>query len=583
MTSKTQELTAASRHGQDHSKGPEDVVVHSSGLADGSDSADEDAQDGVRQVEAIASTWSTRTIVVTYILIWVVYFVMLMQQATAAALNPYVTSAFQSHSLTPTVTILASVIGGCCNLTVAKILDIFGRPVGYAMSLLVATVGLIMMAATNSVEMYAAAQVFWTVGTNALLYTVNIFVSDTTSLHNRSLMTGLTASPNIITIWLGGPISEAFLSGPGWQWAFGTFCVMVPVLCLPLLAVIVLTLNKAKKQEITAAKPRVRTAWGSFVHYAREFDLVGLLLVTAGLAMFLLPFNLYAYQPQQWRSPLIICLLVFGFVLLIAFALWEAYLAPVKFIPVSLLLDRNMAGGCVLGAVLFMSYFCWASLFGSFLQVVNNLTITEASYVVQIYGLGGSLFSIATGLVIRYTGRYKPVTLYGGIPIYALFMGLMIHFRRADQDIGYIIMCQVFISMGAGVLMSTPQIAAMSSGKHQHIAVIVAIVSMFASIGGAIGGVVAGAIWQDVYLKKLMEYLPPAEQVNLVNIFSDLNTQLSYPVGSPARTAIQRAYGDAQAMLLTAGTAVWAIAFVAVLFWRNTDLRTLKQVKGNVI
>ncbi|KAK4062978.1 hypothetical protein Trihar35433_8773 [Trichoderma harzianum] len=544
----------------------------------------QDAQAGVQGVEAIAIVWSKTSLVIIYMLIWIVYFVVLMQQGTEAALNPFVTSAFQQHSLTPTVGILASVIGGVCNLTVAKILDIFGRPQGYAMSLVITTIGLIMMAATTNVEMYAAAQVFWTVGNNALLYTVNIFVADTTRLHNRGLMTALTSSPNIITTWLGGPISTAFLNGPGWRWCFGAFSIIVPVLCLPLFCMLMFNYFKAKKQGIvTSKRTKSNSSLQQFLYYCREFDAIGLLLLTAGLALFLLPFNLYALQPLGWRSPLIICLLVFGFLLIVAFALWERFFAPVTFIPYSLLLDRNMIGACMLGMVLFISFFCWNSFFSSFLQVVNDLNVTEASYVVQIYGLGSSLFSIATGVVIRYTGRFKAITLYGAIPLYTLFMGLMIYFRRPDMNVGYIIMCQIFISVAAGVVIITSQMAAMTAASHQYIAVVMAILSMFSSIGGAVGLTIAGAIWEAVFPIKLAEYLPPDEQANLINIYSMLEVQLSYPVGTPTRIAIQRAYGDAQLMMLVAGTAIWAVGFVGVALWRNNNIKNIQQVIGQVI
>lgn len=550
---------------------------------DEEEAVDKGAQAGVRQVEAIATVWSKTSLVVAYVLIWIVYFVVLMQQGAAAALTPFVTSAFQEHSLTPTVGIISSVIGGVCNLTVAKILDVFGRPQGYAMSLFITTIGLIMMAATTNVEMYAAAEVFWTVGNNSLLYTVNIFVADTTGLRNRGLMTALTSSANIITIWLGGPISQAFLEGPGWSWCFGAFSIIVPVMCLPLFVLLMFNYFKAKNLGVITIKKSTTTAWQSFLHHCREFDAIGLLLLTAGLALFLLPFNLYALQPLGWKSPLIICLLVFGVVLVVAFAVWERFFAPITFIPYSLLLDRNMIGSCALSTVLFISFFCWNSFFSSFLQVVNDLDVTKASYVVQIYGLMGSLSSIAAGVAIRYTGRFKAITLYFAIPIYTLFMGLMIYFRKPDMSIGYIVMCQIFISFAGGIIIITPQIAAMSSSSHQHIAVVMAILSMFSSVGGAIGLTVAGAIWQSIFPVKLAEYLPVEEQSNLLSIYAMLDVQLSYPVGSPARMAIQHAYGDAQSMMLVAGTAVWVGGFIAVALWRNTDVKNLKQVKGQVI
>ncbi|KAM0324349.1 hypothetical protein ACHAQA_008130 [Verticillium albo-atrum] len=545
---------------------------------------DEEAQAGVRDIEAIATVWSKSTLITAYVLIWIVYFVMLMQQASSVALTPWVTSAFQLHSLTPTVGIISYIVGGVCNLTVAKILDVFGRPQGYAAALLITMIGIIMMAATNSVEMYAAAQAFWTVGNNALLFSVNILVADTSSLRNRGLMTALTASPNIITTWLGGPISEAFLAGPGWRWCYGMFSIMVPILCAPLLGLLVFNYIKAKKHGVVSEKKGTRSPLASFVFYAREFDAVALLLLTAGLAMFLLSFNLYGLQALGWRSPLIICLLVFGIALIVTFAIWEKFWAPVTFIPYSLLLDRNVIGACFLGTVLFISFFCWNSLFSSYLMVVHDLSVTEASYVYQIYGLGSSLFTIATGLFIRYTGHFKAITLYGAIPVYILFMGLMIHFRDSSSaNIGYIIMCQIFLSAAAGVIIITSQISAMSATSHQHIAVVMAILSMFSSIGGAVGGTIAGTIWQSIFPVKLAEYLPAEDLPELFNIYAMLEVQLSYPIGSPARIAIQRAYADAQSMMLTGGTAIWVLALVAVAFWRNTDVRTTKQVNGLVI
>jgi hypothetical protein len=123
----------------------------------------------------------------------------------------------------------------------------------------------------------------------------------------------------------------------------------------------------------------------------------------------------------------------------------------------------------------------------------------------------------------------------------------------------------------------------MSSASHQHIAAVVAVLSMFSSVGGAIGATVSGVIWQDIFPKKLLEYLPLEDQANFLMIYGSIDVQISYPIGSPTRIAIQRAYANAQEMMLTAGTAVWVLGFIGVAIWRNTDVRTLKQVRGNVI
>ncbi|KAJ0270802.1 hypothetical protein COL940_011433 [Colletotrichum noveboracense] len=448
------------------------TTAHINDASSGSDTDQPEAQTGVQNIEAVTSTWTTSSLVIAYVMIWVIYFVMLMQQGALAALTPFVTSAFRQHSLTPTVAVISGIIGGVFKLTLAKILDVFGRPQGYLLSIFIATLGLVMMAACNSVETYAAAQVFYT---------------------------------------------------------------------------------------------------------------VGLFLMSAGLALFLLPFNIYSMQEEGWRSPLIICLLVFGVVLLIAFVIWEKAFAPLTFIPYSLLLDRTVIGACGLSAVLFISYFIWNSFFTSFLMVVNNLDVTKASYVYNIYAIGNTLWGLVVGWIVHRTGRFKIITLWFAIPLHIFGMGLMIYFRQPDQNIGFIILCQILIAIAGGTIIITAGLAAMAAASHQHVAVVLATEAMFAEIGGAIGLTMSAAIWQDVFAKELIENLPTEELANFVPIYSDLATQLIYPVGSATRKALQLAYGEAQKMMLIAATAIWVVGFVATFAWRDINVKTLKQVKGHVV
>lgn len=96
--------------------------------------------------------------------IWIIYFVDAMQQTTTGSLTAYVTSSFNEHSLTAATSIMSSIIGGLFQLPLAKVLDIWGRPQGFAFMVLILTIGLVMMAACNNVQTYAAAQVFYWVG-----------------------------------------------------------------------------------------------------------------------------------------------------------------------------------------------------------------------------------------------------------------------------------------------------------------------------------------------------------------------------------------------------------------------------------
>lgn len=81
-----------------------------------------------------------------------------------------------------------------------------------------------------------------------------------------------------------------------------------------------------------------------------------MLLICAGFALLILPLTLAAYQPDQWRDPAIICMLVFGGVSLALFYVWEKWFAPVRFLPFHLLTDRSIWGACGCACVSFIAY-----------------------------------------------------------------------------------------------------------------------------------------------------------------------------------------------------------------------------------
>ncbi|KKK21470.1 hypothetical protein AOCH_003005 [Aspergillus ochraceoroseus] len=518
---------------------------------------------GVQDIEAVTVAWTTGALGFVYIIIWLTYFAEGILSATTGILAPYVTSDFALHSLTPTVGILSSVIGGVTNLTLAKVLDVFGRPQGYLFCILLATIGLGMMTVCNSVQAYAAAQVLQTVGNNGILYSRRQFSESDYMLVGR---------PNILEVfertWLAVGVWHVYDSCAGHY--------------LPLFNTLLRNYLQARKLGLV---PKTNgdadlTASESLLYYCRQFDAVGLVLLSTGVALFLLPFNVYALP--GWNLPLAIGILITGSMLISGFVMWERRYAAITFIPYSLLLDRTVLGSCLLAATLFTSFWCWNSFFGSYLQVVNGLSVESASYVVQLYTVCSVVCSIAVGALIHYAGRFKPVCLYVGIPLSGVGSGLMMCFSKMESSVGYIIMCQVFISIAAGIIMVCDEVAILAAASDHHAAVCLAVLGMFSNIGSAIGLTVASAIWQEVFPKSLMQYLPPAELANLREIYANLSTQLSYSLGSETRIAIQHAYADAQMRMLAVGTTVWIAGFMGVIIWRDINVIGLQQNKGHV-
>lgn len=66
-------------------------------------------------------------------------------------------------------------------------------------------------------------------------------------------------------------------------------------------------------------------------------------------------------------------------------------------------------------------------------------------------------------------------------------------------------------------------------------------------------------------------------------IYSDITQQLSYEWGSPTRLEVQRSYGDTWRYFLIAGVSTWVLGLVAILVWKDMDVKGIKQNKGHVV
>lgn len=131
-----------------------------------------------------------------------------------------------------------------------------------------------MMAACNNIETFAAAQTFYWVGYNGLIYVLDVFIADTSSLKWRGLMFAFSTSPFIATSFAGPAAAQSFLATSGWRWGYGTFAIVTPVICAPFLWVFWHNQKLARKQGILVDRREAsgRTWYQSLQYYFIEFD-----------------------------------------------------------------------------------------------------------------------------------------------------------------------------------------------------------------------------------------------------------------------------------------------------------------------
>lgn len=304
-----------------------------------------------------------------------------------------------------------------------------------------------------------------------------------------------------------------------------------------------------------------------------------MVLIIAGWSLLLLPFSLATSVASQWRSASIIAMLVIGFCCLVAFVIWERFFAKKSFLPFHLLTDRTVIGSCLTAGTLFTSFYCWDLYFSSYLQVVFNLSISDAGYVYNIYSIGSCFWGIVVGLIIPFSGRFKWLACCA-VGFLILGTGLMIHFRQPNQSIGYVIMCQIFIAFSGGTLVICQEIAIMAAVGPENIAVALALQRLFTSIGGAIGQSISGGIWTNLLPGALSRYLPVGLRGQATAIYGSIEDQLGYAWGSPGRDGIIAAYADTQRYMCIAGTAVLVLMIVWVAMWRDYHVDDFKKPRG---
>ena len=208
------------------------------------------------------------------------------------------------------------------------------------------------MASSRNVQTYAAAQIFYSAGNTGLQILQQIFIADTSDLVNRALWSSLPDIPFLITVWIGSIIGNDIIKTMTWRWGYGIWCIILPVMFLPLAITLFLNNRRAKKMGLTSASPfaelsvmqRLKTLW-------LELDMGGIILLSAAFALILIPLTIASKASDGWGSPSIITMLAIGIVSLIGFPLWESSkkVAPRPLIPLHLLKSRTFCAGCAVG------------------------------------------------------------------------------------------------------------------------------------------------------------------------------------------------------------------------------------------
>lgn len=215
------------------------------------------------------------------------------------------------------------------------------------------------MAGSKNVQTFASAQIFYSAGSTGLQILQQIFIADTSDLLNRAFFSTLPDLPFLVTVWTGAPIAKSLLSHTTWRWGYGLWTIVLPVAFLPLALALILNMRRAARLQLLPQPPwRGQTLLGGLKSVWYELDVMGLLLLSAAIALILIPITLVATAKGGWHNASIIAMVVVGCLCFVVFPMWEMSrtLAPKPFLSLQLMGNRTVLAGCAIGFFYFGKY-----------------------------------------------------------------------------------------------------------------------------------------------------------------------------------------------------------------------------------
>ncbi|KAK1756206.1 major facilitator superfamily domain-containing protein [Echria macrotheca] len=555
--------------------------------------SDSEAQDGVRRIEAVARTWSKWGLIIAYLSVLLMAFTTSLEGQVTYPLTAFAVSSFNNHSLLSTVFVVQNVVNAVIKPPMAKIADVFGRLEAFAISVGLLVLGYIQMAASQNVETYASAQIFYSAGSTGLQILQQVFIADTSDFLNRALFSSLPDTPFLVTVWIGPAIASAILANSSWRWGYGMWAFILPVAFLPLATSLFSNGRKAERMGLLKKKRHGsddEPATRLLKRLLDDLDLVGTFLFSAGLALILIPLTLVSRSPSGWHDRGILAMIASGVILLVLFPLWESRpnLAPHPLLPLTLLRSRSFTAGCALGFFWFMIFYIAVQpYFYSYLLVALNLPVSRAGPITQTFSFASTIAALAASLLIRRSKtapRPRPYILTGAA-LYSLAVVVLLHTRTRSASLSTLFAAQATLGAGAGLMHVATQLAVQAScgSHHAHVGVATAAFLTLVEVGAACGSAVSGAVWGRLVPAKLVEYLPEGTKSEARRIYASVVVACSYAWGSPEREAIARAYQETITVLLWVALAVCVPLCLVAWTMRDERLDECGEVTGLVI
>lgn len=460
-----------------------------------------------------------------------------LDNSTVSNYQTFATSSFDQLSLIAALNTASIIISAVMKPPIAKVSDVIGRAETYVITITCYIISYILCASSKSINVFAGGIVFYAIGQTGTQILDTIIISDLTSTRMRGFAVGCAYFPFLITPWVSAFIAESVLDGIGWRWGIGMFAIMMPFCGSFLIFTLLYYQRKAKKANVVMNKKV------NLYEFCSLIDLGGVILLSGGFAMLLLPLTLASTTPSKWSTPYIDVLVVLGVVFLILLIPYESFLAKHPVLPVRYFKNWSIVFSCALGAFDSLGFNGTHTYMYPWALVAHNYSVRNATFLVYTNGVMQCLVGIGVGWVMYRTRRYKWMMIAGAI-LRLIGYGIMLRLRGASNSTTELFIVQLIQGTGSGVVQTIIVVSTQIVVPHAELAQISSLSLLTSFLGSSIGSTIAGGIYTNTFKERLRHRLGAgASQATIDEVYNSVTGTLP-AWGSVQRTAINLAYSD---------------------------------------
>lgn len=440
-----------------------------------------------------------------------------------------------------------------------RITDIWGRKPGLLGAIIIFALGSIIAGASTSMAMLIAGRAVQGLAGGGIISLVTIVISDLFSMRHRALYISATALVWVLAGTTGPVIGGALSQYASWRWCFW---INLPV-CGASFLVLVFFLD--------LHNPRTKLSDG--LKAIDWFGTVSILIISV-LVLLALDFGGVTFP---WDSPTVICMLVFGTLLIGFFLFAEKRLARYPLMDLRIFKDFSNNAVILIAASHSMATRGSEYYLPFYFQSVKEASPTKSGVLILPMMIAASLCDVSVGVLIHQTGRYREI-IWAGTTFLTLGTGLYIALG-ADTSLAKIIVFEVIGGLGLSLLLSTPMLAIQNNVSQADAAVATSTLGFVRSISTSLSIVLGGVVFQDSMTAQHSSLVAAGLDKSYLEAFSGYdaaaNVEMIPTIQDPAQhLAVQNAYAWSIRNMFIMYTAVAAVGLLASPFIKQRHMST---------